>query len=105
MVIKWENARADRLTNILFKLPKRELYIWRSSADKEVKIVKNQFNYILNTERHNYAIISAQKYLSAENGSDHNPVVTKIRQRIKQIKRRSGNPNPYYPIPNPYYQT
>ena len=96
------NERGDRLiefcqnnnfviANTLFKLPKRRLYTWRSPADKEGQIVRNQIDYVLIRQRYRNAIISAKTYPSADIGSDHNPVVTKIRLRMKRIKRRAEN--------------
>ena len=92
------NERDDRLiefgqnnnfviANTLFKLPKRRLYTWRSPADKEWQIVRNQIDYVLIRPRYRNAIISAKTYPSTDIGSDHNPVVTKIRLRVKQIKK------------------
>ena len=96
------NERGDRLiefcqnnnfviTNTLFKMPKRRLYTWKSPADQEGRIVRNQIDYILIRQRYKNAIISAKTYPSADIGSDHNPVVTKIRLKMKIIKRRTTN--------------
>ena len=77
------NERGDRLiefcqnnnfviANTLFKLPKRRLYTWRSPADKEGQILRNQIDYVLIKQRYKNAIISAKTYPSADIGLGHN---------------------------------
>lgn len=93
------NERGDRLvqfcqeydfgiTNTYFKLPLRRLYTWKSNAETEDKIVRNQVDYILITHRFRNGMKSVKTYPGADIGSDHNPVVAVIHVRLKKINKK-----------------
>lgn len=91
------NERGDRLfefcqTNSLivgntwFKLPKRRLYTWRSPADTPENPIRNQIDYILVNKRFRNCLRRVAAYPGADIGSDHNPLVTNLKIRLKVIK-------------------
>lgn len=91
------NERGDRLiefclehnlvvTNTFFKLPKRRLYTWKSPADKDNKIVRNQIDYILINHRYRNAIQSVRAYPGADVSSDHNPLIAKFQLHLKKVQ-------------------
>lgn len=95
------NERGDRLvefcqenglvvTNTFFKLPDRRLYTWRSPADNNNKIIRNQIDYVLVRKRFRNAIKSAKTYPGADAATDHNPVVVKFDLRFKKITQRDN---------------
>lgn len=84
------NTRDDRLAqfcsekqlsiaNTFFKLHMRRLYTWRSPADREGHIVRNQIDYILVKREYKKFIKSVKTYPGADINSDHNPVVMDIK--------------------------
>jgi len=99
------NERGDRLLqfcteenfsimNTWFKLPPRRLYTWKSPQDKNNNIVRNQIDYILINKRFKTSILGAQTYPGADVSSDHNPVVAKIRVKLKTLKKPQINKKP-----------
>lgn len=89
------NERGDRLiefcqehdmaiTNTFYKLHERRLYTWKSPADKDNKIRRNQIDYVLIKKRYRNTIKSAKTYPGTDIGSDHNPVIVKMEIRLKK---------------------
>lgn len=89
------NERGDRLlqfcveedlviSNTLFKLPKRRLYTWKAPGDDEVRIIRNQIDYILVNKKFRNSVKTVKTYPGADIDSDHNPVVMSIRIRLKR---------------------
>ncbi|XP_030746569.1 uncharacterized protein LOC115875286 [Sitophilus oryzae] len=93
------NGRGDRLVqfcvennlliaNTFFKQHPRRLYTWRSPADREKKIVRNQIDFILLGLSFKRYMKSTRTYPGADIGSDHNPVVLDFRlKRFLRVKR------------------
>lgn len=93
------NGRGDRLVqfcvennlliaNTFFKQHPRRLYTWRSPADREKKIVRNQIDFILLGVSFKRYMKSTRTYPGADIGSDHNPVVLDFRlKRFLRVKR------------------
>ena len=69
------------ITNTLFEHPLRRRYTWKQPGDGH----RNQIDYILIKDRFRNCIKQARAYPGADIGSDHNPVVTKCRLKIKKI--------------------
>lgn len=74
--------------NTWFKLPPRRLYTWSAPGHSSSRIIKNQIDFILINKRYRNAVKAVKAYPEADVGSDHNPVVAKIRIRWKQINSR-----------------
>lgn len=94
------NDRGDRLlqfcqeeqlvvTNTYFKLPPRRLYTWTSPAHTSNNIIRNQIDYILVNKRFRNSIYAVKTYPGADIGSDHNPIIAKLKTRLKIIKTRN----------------
>ncbi|XP_047996924.1 uncharacterized protein LOC125234635 [Leguminivora glycinivorella] len=96
------NVRGDRLiqfceekefiiTNTWYQHPPRRLYTWISPKDNSEKIVRNQIDYILVPSRFRNSVINVKTYPGADVGSDHNPVVAKLKLKLKQVKKPAQN--------------
>lgn len=92
------NQRGDRLNvfaqenqfcvmNTFFKLPPRRLYTWRSPQDNTNHIVRNQIDYIMVNRRFRNSILSVKTYPGADIGSDHCPLVAKVRLKFKKLQK------------------
>lgn len=95
------NERGDRLiefcqennlvvTNTFFKLPKRRLYTWKSPADTDNNIVRNQIDYILIKHRYRNAMQSVKAYPGADVSSDHNPLIARFQFHLKKTQTNHG---------------
>lgn len=84
------NNRGDRLAqfcvennlliaNTFFKQHPRRLYTWKSPADREGRIVRNQIDFILLDLNFKKYMKSVKTYPGADIQSDHNPVVMDFR--------------------------
>ena len=72
------------VANTLFEHPKRRIYTWKSPGD----LYRNQIDYILVNQRFRNCIKQARTYPGADIGSDHNPVVMKLKVKLKQTKTK-----------------
>ena len=93
------NDRGDRLiqfceskdlciANTFFQQPARRTYTWKSPGD----IVRNQIDFILISHRFKNSIVQCRTHHGADIGSDHNPVVAKIRLKMKKMKTKYERP-------------
>lgn len=74
--------------NTFFKQHPRRLYTWRSPADKEEKIIRNQIDFILLSLNFKRYMKPTKTYPGADISSDHNPVVLDFRlKRFLRVKR------------------
>ena len=73
------------IVNTMYKQPKRLLYTWKSPGD----LHRNQIDYVLVKNRFKNAVITCKTYPGADIGSDHNPVIMKMKLKLKipQSKR------------------
>ena len=96
------NARGERLiqfcegnnlyvANTRFKQPKRRLYTWKSPGD----IYRNQIDYLLVSSRIKNSVVKCKTYPGADIGSDHSPVVMKIKIKLKIPKNASQKTTKY----------
>ena len=69
------------ITNTFYQHHPRNLYTWKSPGD----IYRNQIDYIMIDQPHKNAVKNVISYPGADIGSDHNPVVTKIRLKLKRV--------------------
>lgn len=74
---------------------KREITITQTlhMEDIEGQIVSSQIDYVLIGQRNRDAVMLAEVYPSAGIRSDHNPVIIKVRLKMKLIERKTGNTN------------
>lgn len=97
--LRVRNERGERLIefcqemdiaimNTFFKLPPRRLYTWRSPADNNNRIVRNQIDYIMINRRYRNAVVSCKTYPGADIPSDHNLLLARTKLRLKKIDKR-----------------
>jgi hypothetical protein len=80
------------VTNTFFKLPPRRLYTWKSPADTEEHLVRNQIDFILINKQFKRFVKSAKTYPGADLDSDHNPVVMEMKmKRFRKIKKTESS--------------
>ena len=71
------------ITNTCFQQSKRKTYTWKSPGDK----TRNQIDYIMVNKRFRNSVKQAKTYPGADINSDHNPVVIKMKIKLKRIKK------------------
>ena len=74
-----ENALV--ISNTLFQQHKKRLSTWTSPDGQH----RNQIDYILCSQRWRSSIQSAKTRLGADGGSDHEPLITKFRLKLKKV--------------------
>ena len=74
-----ENALV--IENTLFQQHKRTLYTWTSPDGQH----RNQIHYILCSQRWRSSIQSTKTRPGADCGSHHEPLITKIRLKLKKV--------------------
>lgn len=74
------------IANTWFQQPKRRLYTWKSPADREGQIVRNQIDYILINRRFRNSITSAKTYPSADAATNHNLLCAEFNLKLKRMK-------------------
>lgn len=96
------NARGERLiqfcaehhlsaVNTFFKQHPRRLYTWKSPADREGHIIRNQIDFILIRNQLMKYVKTVSTYPGADVDSDHNPVVMDLKlRRFVKIKRSNS---------------
>ena len=71
--------------NTLFQQHKRRLYTWTSPDGQH----RNQIDYILCSQRWRNSIESTKTRPGADCGSDHEPLITKFRLKLKKVGKTS----------------
>ena len=90
------NERGDRLVqfcvqrdlcimNTFFKHPERRTYTWKSPGD----VHRNQIDYLMIRHRFKNSVVQCKTYPGADIGSDHNPVIAKIKVKLKKMQKAS----------------
>ena len=87
-LIEWAKINNFMISNTWFKQPERRLWTWKSPDNN----TKNQIDYILVRKRFRNSLISCKTYPGADCNSDHNPVVAKIRLKLKKITKSNREP-------------
>ena len=72
------------ITNTFFKHHPRRLYTWKSPGD----VHRNQIDFITIKKRYRNTVKNAMTYPGADMNSDHNPVVVKLKFRLKNTSAR-----------------
>ncbi|KAL1447598.1 hypothetical protein WDU94_009869 [Cyamophila willieti] len=70
--------------NTFFKQHPRRLYTWKSPD----KITRNQIDFVLINDRFKNSLLSVKTYPGADVRSDHNPLVGKLRTKLKKVKKK-----------------
>lgn len=80
------------ISNTYFKLPPRRLYTWKSPADSEENIVRNQIDFILINKRFRNSLSSVKTYPGADVPSDHNLLLGTLKIKLKKLRQRKISP-------------
>lgn len=90
-------CREERLvvTNTLFKQPPRRLYTWKAPGDKPGNIIRNQIDFVLINQRFRSSIISTKTYPGADVPSDHIPLVSVIKMKLRKTRVQGRKRNRY----------
>ena len=91
------NERGDRLiefcqinnltiSNTWLQHHLRKVYTWKSPVD----IVRSQIDYIMIKKRFRNNVKQAKAYPGADINSDHNPVVIKLKVKLKKMQKTQG---------------
>lgn len=87
-LIDWCRENEFMISNTWYKNHVRRRYTWTSPGDR----VRNQIDYILIQKRFRNSIKTAKTMPGADCGSDHVPVICKMKIRLKQIKKAKPSP-------------
>jgi len=87
-LVTWCQSHNLVITNTWFENHPRKIWTWRSPGDR----TKNQIDYIMVPHRFRNSVISSKAFPGADCGSDHVPVISKIRVKLKKIKQPTQNP-------------
>ena len=72
------------ITNTWFEQKRSARHTWTSPDDN----TKNQIDYILASQRYRNTILNSKVYPGADCSSGHNLVVTRLKMRMKKIKKK-----------------
>ena len=87
-LVTWCQSHNLVITNTWFKNHPRRLWTWRSPGDR----ARNQIDYIMVPHRFRNSVISSKAFPGADCGSDHVPVISEIRVKLKRLKQSKKNP-------------
>ncbi|XP_030746820.1 uncharacterized protein LOC115875493 [Sitophilus oryzae] len=76
------------IMNTFFKLPPRRLYTWKSLADCNHRIVRNQIDFVMINRKYRNSVTSCKTYPGADIPTDHNLLLARIRLRLKKIVKK-----------------
>ena len=80
--VRWCQANEQVITNTWFEQHPRQPWTWMSP----VNVTKNQIDYITINNRFRNSVQQSKSYPGADCGSDHNPVICKLKVRLKKLK-------------------
>ena len=66
----------------IFEQHPRKLWTWKSTDN----VTKNQIDYMTINNRFRNSVQQSKSYPGADCGSDHNPVICKLKVRLKKLK-------------------
>ncbi|XP_044741456.1 craniofacial development protein 2-like [Chrysoperla carnea] len=75
------------IMNTMFEHHERRLYTWRSPADSQNHIVRNEIDYILINDRYKNNIVDVKTKPGADVGSDHNLLQAIFRPKFKLLEK------------------
>ena len=82
-LVEWAKINNMIIMNIWFSQHPRRLWTWQSPGDQ----TRNQIDYILIGKRYRNALLSTKTRLGADIESDHVPLVSKIRVKLRKLKK------------------
>jgi hypothetical protein len=89
MLVDFSDRNKLVILNILFKTPKRRLYIWKTPGDRS----RQQWDYINVMHRFRKSVKDVQVMRGTDIDSDHNLLVGNICTKLKKImKSQKGKP-------------
>ena len=74
------------IVNTMYIQPKRLLYRWKSPGD----LHRNQIDYVLIKNRFKNAVSTCKTYRGSDIGSDHNPVIMKMKLKLKTPENKKN---------------
>ena len=80
--VRWCQANEQVITNTWFEQHPRRLWTWKSPDN----VTKNQIDYITINNRFRNSVQQSKSYPGADCGSYHNPVICKLKVRLKKLK-------------------
>ena len=80
-LIEFCQQNALVIANTLFQQHKRRLYTWTSPDGQH----RNQIDYVLRSQRWRSSIQSAKTRPGADCGKDHEPLIAKLRLKLKKV--------------------
>ena len=80
--VRWCQANEQVITNTWFEQHPRKLWTWKSPDN----VTKNQIDFITINNRFRNSVQQSKSYPGADCGSDHNPVICKLKVRLKKLK-------------------
>ncbi len=87
-LLTWCQSHNLVIANTWFKNHPRRLWTWRSPGDR----ARNQIDYIMVPHRFRNSVVSSKAFPGADCGSDHVPVISEIRVKLKKLKQSKQNP-------------
>ena len=82
-IIKFCQENAQVIANNHFQQYKKRLYTWTSPDGEH----RNQIDYILCSQRWRSSMQSAKTRPGADYGSDHERLITKLRLKLKKVRK------------------
>ena len=78
----WAKEHEMIIGNTIFCQPPRRLWTWKSPGDN----MRNQIDYVIMKTRFRNSLISCKAYPGADFYSDHVPIISTIRLKLKKLK-------------------
>ena len=85
---EWCEENEHVICNTWFRHHNRHLWTWSSPGDR----FRNQIDYVTINKRFRNSITQVKTYPGADCGSDHVPVVTDMKMKLKKLKRKKSGP-------------
>jgi endonuclease/exonuclease/phosphatase family metal-dependent hydrolase len=82
-LVEWAEVNNMMVRNTLFQHHPRRLWTWESPGNR----TRNQIDYIIIYKRYKSALLSPNTRPEARGISDHDPVVSKLKIKIKNLQR------------------
>ena len=80
--VRWCQANEQVIANTWFEQHPTKLWTWKSPDN----VTKNQIDFITINNRFRNSVQQSKSYPGADCGSDHNPVICKLKVRLKKLK-------------------
>ena len=81
-LVEWVKEHGMIIGNTIFCQPPRRLWTWKSPGDN----IRNQIDYVVMKTRFRNSLISCKTYPGADCYSDHVPIISKNRLKLKKLR-------------------